>query len=170
MSLVFNISPDYVRGYFVSYTPYKIFITPKLSRPQLLSQLRKLPKYFTGRYTLQYLHHLRRRIPRWCLQKNMYVIFHNFHRIYPELILPRNPLKYFLQVARHLPTQYLFPVLRYPNQVILQIIYRVFRPSYSHAIFLPPIQVLRQTLHHPPHMGSHFPRASKLAGIQWSFL
>jgi len=169
MGLIFNIFPYYVSGNLVAYTSDKISIAPKLPRPQLFSQFRKLFKYLTGRETFQYLHYLRRGISGRYLNKYMHVLFHNFHRIYPELILLSYPLKHLFQVLRNFTTQYVLPVLRYPHQVILKIVDSVFCPSNPHAKVIQEKVLLRQTSL-PRLTASHFPPASKLAGIQWGFL
>ena len=169
MGLIFNIFPYYVSGDFITYTPDKISIAPKLPRPKLLPQLRKLPKYFTRRHTFHYLHHLCWGITRWCLNKYMHVVFHHLHRIYPELIFLSNPLKHLFQILGNFPTQYVFPVLRYPHQVILQIIYGMFSPSNSHSAVIQEKALFRQASL-PRLTASHFPPASKLTAIQWSFL
>ena len=169
MGLILNIFPYYVSGNLVAYTPDKISIAPQLPRPQLFSQFRKLLKYLTGRDTFQYLHYLRRGISGRYLNKYMHVVFHNFHRIYLQLVLLGYPLKHLFQVFRNFTTQYVLPVLRYPHQVILQIIYGMFCPSNPHAAVIQDKALFRQvTL--PRLTASHFPPASKLAGIQWSFL
>ncbi len=169
MDLIFNIFPYYVSSNFITYTPDKISITPKLLCPQLLSQFRKLLEYFTARHGFQYLHNLCRRIPRWCLNKYVHMVFHDFLCIYPELIFLSNPLKHLFQILRSLPTQYVFSVLRYPHQVILQILYGVFSPSNLHATVIQRKTLFRQAPL-PRLTASHFPPASKLAGIPWSFL
>ena len=97
MGLIFDILPYYVSGDFVTYTPNKVSIAPKLSCPQLL------------------------------------------------------------------------PVLRYPHEVILQIIYGMFCPSNPHAVVIQDKALSRQAAL-PRLTASHFPPASKLAGIQWSLL
>ena len=169
MSLVLNIFPYYVSGDFITYTPNKISIAPKFPRPKFLPQIRKLPKYLTRRHTFHYLYHLCRGIPRWCLNKYMHMVFYHLHRIYPELISLSNPLKNLFQVLRNFPTQYVLPVLRYPYQVVLQVIYGMFCPSYTHAVFITVMALLWQTPL-PRLTASHFHPASKLTGIQWSFL
>ncbi len=170
MRLIFNILTYYVSGDFVTYTPNKVPIAPKLPSPQLFPQFWELLKYLTGRHTFQYLHYLRRGVSGRYLNKYVHVVFHDFHRIYPELILLSNPLKHLFQVLRNLRTQYVLPVLGYPHQVVLQIIYGMFCPSYSHPILISPIQPFRQMPFLPRLTASHFPPASKLAGIQWGFL
>ena len=169
MSLILNIPPNNLSGDFVTYTPNKISIAPELPCPQLFPQLRKLLEYLTGRHTFQYLHYLRWGISGRCLNKYVHMVFHDFHCIYPEFVLFGNPLKYLFQVPRNFPTQYVLPILRYPHKMVLQIIYSVFCPSYCHPTVILRKALLRQASL-PRLTASHFPPASKLAGIQWSFL
>ena len=169
MSLIFNIPAYNLSGDFVTYTPNKISIAPELPNPELFPQFGKFLKYLSGRHTLQYLRYLRRGISGWCLNKYVHMVFHDFHRIYPEFILFSYPLKYLLQVPRYLLVQYMLPVLRYPYQVIFQTIYGVSCPSYSHTTVIQAKVLFRQAPL-PRPTASHFPPASKLAGIQWSSL
>ena len=136
MILVFNISPDYVSGDFITNTSNKIPIVPKLSSPELFPNLGKLFKYLSGRYTLHYLHDFRRRIFGGCLRKYVDVVFHYFHRIYCESVFFSYFSKYLFQIGRDFFTQDVLPVFRYPHQVILQVIYSMFGPSYAHANFI----------------------------------
>ena len=64
----------------------------------------------------------------------------------------------------------IFPLLRHSHQVLLETAYGTFCPSYSHAAFISPTQLLRQMSYQPRLTASHFPPASKLTGIQWGFL
>jgi len=100
---------------------------------------------------------------------NLHMVFHDFHCSYPEFILFGNPLKYFFQVPRNFSAQYVLPVLRYPHKVVLQIIYSVFCPSYFHPTVIQTKAPLRQASL-PRLTARHFPPASKLAGIQCTFL
>ena len=169
MNLIFNIFTYYVGSDLISYTPDEISIIPKFTRPQLLPQFRKLLKYLTGRHTLQYLYHLRRRIPRRYLNKYVHMVRHNLHCVYTKLILLGYMLKHLFQILRNFPTQYLLPILRYPYQMILQIIYGMFGPSNPHIGFIQEKALFTQAPL-PRLTASHFPPTSKLAGIQWSFL
>ena len=169
MSLIFNIPPYDLSGDFVTYTPNKISIAPELPSPELFPQFGKFLKYLSGRHTFQYLHYLRWGISGWCLNKYVHMVFHDFHRIYPELILLGNQLKDLFQILHNFPTQYVLPVLRYPHQVILQVMYSMFCPSNPHAVVIQDKALFRQAAW-PRLTASHFPPASKLAGIQWSFL
>jgi hypothetical protein len=160
MSLVLNIFPYYVSGDFITYTPDKISFTPKLPRPQMLPQFGKFLKYLTGRHTFQYLHYLRWRISGWYLNKYMHVISQHFHCIYPELILLGYLLKLLFQIPRNFPTQYVLPVLRYPYQVILQIVYGVFCPSNPHAEVIQEKVLFRQASLPRLSRATFFPSAS----------
>ena len=128
MDLIFNIFPYYASSNFITCTPDKTPTIPKLPCPQLLPQFRKLLKYLTARYVFQYLHHMYREIPRWRLNKYAHMVFHDFHYIYPELILLNNPLKHLFQGLRNLCTQYVLPVPGYPHQST----YGMFSPSNPH--------------------------------------
>ena len=169
MGLIFDILPYYVSGNFVAYTPNKVSIAPKLPCPQLFPQFRKLLEYLTGRHAFQYLYRLRWGIPRWYLNKYVHVVFHDFHRIYRKLILLGYLLKHLFQVVRNFSTQDVLPVLRYTHQMILQVIHGMFCPSNPHAVVIQEKGLSRQAPL-PRLTASHFPPASKLAGIQWSFL
>lgn len=73
-----------------------------------------------------------------------------------------------LQVIRNPFIQNMLPVLWYPCQMILQIIYGMLRPSYPHAAVILESNRLMQTS--LPHISaSHFHSASKLTGIQRVF-
>ena len=169
MSLIFNIFPNYVCGNFISNTADKIAIVPQFPCPKLLPQIGKLTKYFTGRYTFHYLYHSCGRVFGRNFNKYMYMVFHYFHRVYPELIFFGNRIKYGLYVIRNLFIQNVLPILRYPHQMIFQIIYGMLRPSYSHAaVILKSDHLMQVPL--PRLSASHFHPTSKLAGIQWRFL
>ena len=169
MSLVLNIFTDYVCGNFVSNTADKIPIVPQFSHPKLLPQLGKFLEHLTPRYAFHYLHHFGRRIPRWCFQKYVHMILHHLHRINPEPIFVTYPLENLFQILRYFPTKYMLPILGYPYQMILQFIYGVFGPSYTHASVITVGALFWQTLL-PRLTASHFHPASKLTGIQWSIL
>ena len=145
MSLILNVFPNYVCGYFIANTADKVAIVPHLPCPKLLPQIGELTKYFTGRDAFHYLNHPCRRVSRRYFNKYVNMVFHNFHRIYPEIIFLSNLIKYGLQVIRNLFIQNILPVLRYPYQVILQIIYGMLRPSYPHAAVILKSDYLMQT-------------------------
>jgi len=169
MSLIFNIFPNYICGNLIPNTADKIAIVPQFPSPKLLPQIRKLTKYFTCRDAFYYLNHPCQRVSRRHFNKYVNMVFHNFHRIYPELILFGNLIKYGLNVIRNFFIKYMLPVLRYPHQVILQIIYGMFSPPYPLAdVILKPDRLLQIPL--PRLSASHFHPASKLTGIQWRFL
>ena len=168
MSLKLNIFTDCIGGHFITNTTNEVAVIPKFSRPELFSQLRKFLQRFSGRDTFHYLYYLCRRVFGWRFDKDMNVVFHYLHCIYGQLILFSNMTKDLLYVSRNLFIQYMLPVLRYPYQMVLQIIDGMVRPSNTHALFITakpsPWQVswLRLT-------ANCFHPASKLTGIQQVF-
>jgi hypothetical protein len=60
-------------------------------------------------------------------------------------------------------------ILRYPDQMVLDIKYSVLCPSYTHASVIQE-KALATQASLPRLPASRFPPASKLAGIQRSFL
>lgn len=163
--LILDIPPYQVRSNPITYTTNKIPITPQLSRPELVPQLRESLEYFSPRYALHNLNYFRRRIPRWSLQKHVNMVFHYFHRVYCEFIFIRCLLQYLLCVPSNLSHQYMSPVLRYPHKVVLQIKNGMLRPSNPHAALIRQILTLEQA---PTRRltATRFPPASKLTGIQ----
>jgi len=169
LGLIFDISPNHVCSYFVPYTSDKVTITPQLTSPKILSQSPELPKHLSGRYTLQYLHHFRWRVFRWHLKKYVHMIFHYLHSVYPEPIFLCYSLKHFFCVLSNLTYQDVLSILRYPDQMVLDIKYSVLCPSYTHAAVIQKKALVTQ-VSLPRLPASRFPPASKLAGIQRSFL
>ena len=169
LGLIFNVSSDHISSHFVSYTSDKVAVAPQLTSPKLLSQSSKLFEYFSRRYTLQYLHHFCRRIFRWHFQEYVHMVFHYLHGVNPKPIFLCYPLKHFLRVLSHLTCQDRPSILRYPDQMVLDIKNGVLCSPIPHAIFIPEKALFRQTPL-PRLLASHFPPASKLAGIQWNFL
>ena len=164
MRLVLNIFSNYVSGDFISNTPDKIAIVPQLSRPELFPNLGKFFKQFSSRYTFQYLYYFCWSIPRRCFQKYRYMIPYYFHCIYRKPVFLSYMIKHFFQVPRNIGCQYELSILRYPYQVILQIVNGMFGSSYSHAIFIPSGKLFaKRSLNRSL---DHFHPASKLGGIR----
>ena len=137
MRLVFNLFSNYISGDFISNTPDKIAIVPQLSSPELFPNLGKFLKYLSSRYAFHYLYHFCWRIPRWCFQKYWYMVLYYFHGIYRKPIFFGYMIEHLFHVDRNVTIQYILLILRYPYQVILQIVYGMFGSSYSHGIFIP---------------------------------
>lgn len=163
--LIFNISSNHICGHFIPHTPDKVAITPQFPRPKLFSQFSKPFKHLSCRYTLQYLHHLRRRIFRWHLYRYVYMVFHYLHRIYPKPIFIRYLLNHLFRILCNLSYQDVLSIFRYPDQMVLDIKNSMFCPSDSHASFIHGKALFKQTLL-PRLTASRFPPASKLTGIQ----
>ena len=168
MRLVFNIFSNYVGGDFISNTSDKIAIVPQLICPELFLNLGKFFKQLPTRYAFHYLYYFCWSIPRRCFQKYVHMVFCYFHGIYLKPIFLSNMIKYFFQVPRNIPGQYMLSILRYPLQVILQIVNGMLGSSYSHAIFIPSGELFGK--HFTIQSLDHFHPASKLTGIQWNFL
>ena len=169
MLLIFNVFPYHVSRHFVSHAPDEIPVAPYGTRPHGFFHFPKLLECLPGRYALHDLYHFSRRIPGWCLNKQVYMVFHDFHRIYPELVFVSDFPKHLLQILRDITPQYLRPVLRHPHEMILQIVDSVPGPSDTHALFIQERPIPPQTPL-PRLSASRFPPASKLAGIQRSSL
>jgi hypothetical protein len=169
LGLILNISPNHFCSHFIPHTPDKTAIAPKLTSPKIPSQSPKPFEHFSCQYTLQYLHHFRRRIFRRHLKKHVHMVLHYLHRIYPKPIFLCYPLKYSSCVLSNLTCQNLLSIFRYPDQMALDVENSVPCPSYTHA---PVIQEKALVSQAPLTRltASRFPPASKLAGIQLSFL
>jgi hypothetical protein len=96
------------------------------------------------------------------------MVFYDFHGIYLKPIFLSDMIKYFFQIPRNIPGQYLLSILTYPYQVIFQIVNAMLGSSYSHAIFIPSGELFAK--HFTIQTLDHFHPASKLTGIQWNFL
>src|SRR3972149_3781056 len=127
--LIFDISPNYLSRNFIAYASNKIAAVPKLVFPKDLSQRRISLENFPCGNTFQNLHNLGWRIPRRSRKKEMHMIFHNLHGIYFKFILLGNLLKNPLTKRYSFLSKYFLSILRYPNQMILQIIYGMMSPS-----------------------------------------
>jgi len=169
LRLIFYVAPYHLCCDLIPYTSYKISVTPQFTCPQLLPELWKLPKYLLCRSTLHNLHNLSRRIPRRRLQEYMHMVFHYLHRVHPELIFMRYPLKHLSSVLSNLTYQDMFPILGYPHQMVLEIKDGMLCPPDSHAAVIQEKSLFAQTSL-PRLAASRFPPVSKLTGIQRSFL
>ncbi len=167
MSLILNIFSDDISYYAISNTPDEIAIIPQLSSPELLPKLGKLLEDLPGRDTFHDLYYLCWRISRRCPCKYMHMVFPDSYRIYLKFIFLSYLFKHFFEIFRYFSIQYLFPIFRYPYQMVLQIVNSMFGPFYSHAVFISIIRLFGN-----PFLrlaANHFHPPSKLRGIQWSF-
>jgi hypothetical protein len=149
MSLVFYIFPNDISYHVISYTPNEIAIIPQLSSPKLFPKLGEFLKNFPGRYAFHYLYYIRRRISRRRTHEYMNMVFHDPYRFNLKFIFLGYLFKDFFEIFRHFLIQYLFPIFRYPYQVILQIVYCMFRPLYPHAAFIPILRLFGNTFSSP---------------------
>lgn len=169
LGLIFNTSPNHICSHFVPYTSDKVAIALQLTSPKIPSQSPKLFKHFSCLYSLQYLHYFRRRVFRRHLKKYLHMIFHYLHGVYPEPIFLCYPLKHFFCVLSNLTYQDVLPILRYPDQMVLDVKNSVLCPSYTHAAVIQEKALVKQASL-PRLPASRFPPASKLTVIQRNFL
>jgi hypothetical protein len=163
MNLVFNIFPNDISDNVISNTSDEIAIIPQLTSPKLLPKLGKFLEYLSGRYAFHYLYKLCWRIPRWCSHEYMHMVSLDPYRIYFKFIFLGYLFKDFFEIFCNFSIQYLFPILRYPHQMILQIVNGSFGTSYSYAVFISVISLFGN-----PFLrlaANHFHPLSKLRGI-----
>ena len=150
--LQFNVSPYRFRCHLIPNRSHKVPVVPQLPSPQLFSQSRISSKYLPRRDTLEYLYHLARTVPRRTRHKDVYMVFHHFHRVDLQFVSLRDSLEYFFQFLSHFSSDNHFPVLGNPYKMVLQIVNRMLCTlHYAHAcnrisairlqrisVFLPP--------------------------------
>lgn len=151
MGLIFNVFPHYIGSYFVTLARHKIPITTKFTSPKLSPQFRKLLQYFSNRYALQYLNHLRWRALWGYLHEYMRVSFYHFHRIYRKSIILGYLLKDLFQILLNLNIQHMFPIFAYTDQVIFKTIYSVLCPSDAHIAFMQENVLIGQAFSSSPY-------------------
>src|ERR1700758_2589310 len=121
--MILNITFYNLCGYLISYSSYKIPITPKLSCPKLSPYLGKFFEYRFSTSTLEYSHYLSRSILRWCTKKYMYMVFYYCHCLYLKLIYFCHFSKYLLHSFGYNLCQNHLSVLWYPYKMIFKIVY-----------------------------------------------
>ena len=161
MILVLNIATNDVSSNLISNTPDKVTVIPQFSSPKLFPGVGKLLEYLFCRYALHYLYQSGWRISRWRSQKHMHMVLNYFHGIYFKTILFTYPLKYFLQIARDITTQYILPVFWNPDQIIFQIVDGLFGSFYTHDIFISGTMTSMQPCLITRLTASHFHPASR---------
>lgn len=133
LMLILYVSSYYISGYFVSNCSDKVTIAPKSSTPKMLLQPRVFFENLARAYTLHCMHNSCRRTLRWSTQKNINMVWHKFHRIYLKFVL----LGYFLEKLfnsfLHLIFQNTLAILWNSDNVIFDVIHRMFRSLNSHA-------------------------------------
>ena len=134
MSLILNVFPNDICGYFIPYTPHEVAVIPQLMRPQLFPQFGIFLKYFSARYAFYDLYYLRWRIARRCFDKYVHMIFHHLHGVYLKLIFFSYFLEYFFYAFSYFIIKYVLSVLGHPHQMILKIVDSMSCTFYSHAV------------------------------------
>jgi hypothetical protein len=116
MSLGLNIVANDFSSYFISYTPDKVSIIPRLSSSKLFLQLGIFFEYLSRRYTLHYLHYLGWSLFRWHFGKYVHMVFHYFHGVYLKTILFGNMLEHFFQISHDFFRKYPLTVFGIHNR------------------------------------------------------
>src|SRR5574341_653295 len=169
--MILNITSYNLCGYLISYSPYKIPITPKLSCPKLSSYLRKFLKYCFSTSTLEYSHYIPRRILRWCTKKYMYMVLYYYrHCLYLKLIHFCYLSKYLLYSFGYSLCQNHLSVLWYPCKMIFKVICRMRGSIYwAHTQILYSLLPKGQPVFIPLVELSGYSTGSliKFAGQQW---
>jgi len=131
--LKLDVPPNHFRRHLISNRSYEVSITPQLSSPQLLPQPWITTKYLPRQDTLQYLYNSTRTVLRWCHQKQLDMIRHHLKRVNFHLITLCNTIKDLLQSFSNTTLQDQLPVLRSPNEVILEVVHCVpSSPNRAH--------------------------------------
>jgi hypothetical protein len=122
MLMILDVAPNYIASHFVAYGSHKVAVAPHFAAPQLPAQVGILAKQLSRRDAFQYLHNPSWRQPRWRFEEYVHMIFHYFHRVYDHVILLGRSLQYFLGVLGDLWRQNLLAILRYPDEMVLEVI------------------------------------------------
>ncbi len=97
--LIPNVVSDNFCRYFVANRTNKVTIIPEFPSPELFLDLGKLSEHHLGRYTFDPLHNYCGSKLRRHDQKQVYMIFHYFHRVYFQIVLfgylPKNLFQSF---------------------------------------------------------------------------
>ena len=136
ITMILNILSDYFGCYVVSYGPGKVSVFPKFTTPKMLLHLWMFMKNHTRTHTLQDPHYLGNTISGWKRQKYVHMIHGNFHRVNLKPMIQRHFLKYTLHSLLYVPTKYPLSILRSPYQMILRVIYGMWRSFHSHVQYI----------------------------------
>ena len=111
---------------------------PQMSAPKLPTQMRELHQQLVAGLPLEVLHHLTHRQIGRHRHKQMDMILANMSLHYLNVIRPTDLAHQFAHPRPNRPTQHRPAVFGDPNQVILEIVFRVTRrPIYLHMDVLP---------------------------------
>jgi len=111
---------------------------PQMSAPKLPTQMRELHQQLVTGLALEVLHHLTHRQIGRHRHKQMDMVFAYMPFNYLNVIRPTDLSHQFAHPRPHRPTQHRPAVFGNPNQVVLEIVFRVTRrPIYLHMDVLP---------------------------------
>jgi hypothetical protein len=123
---------------YISAARCKVPSGPQMSAPKLPTQVRELHQQLVTGLALQVLHHLAHRQIGRHRHKQMDMVFAHMPFNYLNIIHPTDLSHQFAHPRPNRPTQHRPAVFGDPNQVVLQIVFRVTRrPIYLHMDVLP---------------------------------
>ena len=141
-----NVASDYFFSYVISHRADEEPISPQGSTPEFLTNLWMKFEEFPGGDTLHYLHYLAWAILWGSGGEQVDVIGHYLKCIYLDIVTVRYAFKYILQGITYFVLEDQFPVLWYPDKVILQIVDRMTGTfCWNHLSLCYQIVCLRQT-------------------------
>lgn len=114
----------------------EVSVLPQLARPQSLLQARELAEQLPRTDALYYSYHLADGPSGRKRCQNVYMVLCYFHfRYLKPILVAYLPNHLFRSFPYLLFSEYIFPTLRTPYQMIVRVVDRMTRPLQSHASF-----------------------------------
>lgn len=130
-----------LQNHFVRHVPAarcKVPSGPQMSPPKLPTQMRELHHQLVAGLPFEILHHFAHRQIGRHRHKQIDMVFAHVPFNYLNIIRPTDLPHQFAHPRPHRPTQHHPAVLGDPNQMVLEIVFRVTRrPVYLHMDVLP---------------------------------
>jgi len=135
-TMILNIFSYHIIGDLLSNCSIKIPLFPKMTSPKLFFHFWEFFENLTTRYTFQNTYDSRNGILRRKRNQNVNMIFGNFTTVNFKIKVTRYLHEKFFNPRAYFLCQYLFPVFRAPNQMILGFINRMACSFQWHAVIL----------------------------------
>ena len=120
-----DVASDYLFGYVFSNGTNEDPVSPQGPTPEFFTNLRMAFKEFPSGDTLHYLNYLAWAILWWGRGKQVNVIGGYLKSIYLDIVTVCYTFKYIFQGVTYFVIEDQFPVFRYPDEVVLQIVDRM---------------------------------------------
>ena len=133
MAMILYIILNRITGYFITYSPNKIPVFPKLTTPKLPFNLWISPKNLFGTHALKYPYNLAYRIFRWNTREYMNVIFSNFQFYNLTVSYCQDFFKQFDNCFPYFVLKNKLPIFRCPYQMVSRIVNCMAQTFYAHA-------------------------------------